>query len=206
MCATASAAARCLSEEFPKEDPMRTFLRYGVATLALLASTGLAAATDPSGKINPGVATQAPTGQAAPVPEVVSPRDAAEQPGQSAGSDSTGSAQSGPIGATPSTMPSTISAENAKLDKMPIMAHPLQLSSDDKRMIFESIAKNTDVETRAIDTEPANALPADVKIFDLPEKVTEQVPALKGYKYVKLTNKIVIVSAPNRIVIDEITR
>jgi hypothetical protein len=36
--------------------------------------------------------------------------------------------------------------------------------------------------------------------------VTEQVPALKGYKYVKLADKIMIVSAPNRIVIAEITR
>ena len=62
------------------------------------------------------------------------------------------------------------------------------------------------METRAIDTEPANTLPADVKLFDLPEKVSEQVPVLKGYKYVKLNNKIVIVSAPNRIVVDEIKR
>jgi hypothetical protein len=43
-------------------------------------------------------------------------------------------------------------------------------------------------------------------MFDLPEKVSEQVPALKGYKYVRLTNKIVIVSAPNRIVVGELTR
>ena len=185
---------------------MRTSLRYGAITLALLGSVGFAAAADDaaSGKINPGVPTQLPTGQAPPNPGM-SPHDAG-QPAQPPGGESSGLAPSGPIGATPQTMPSSLSAENEKLDQAPIMSLPLKLSDQDKRMIFDSIAGNTDVETRAIDTEPANALPADVKIFDLPEKVSEQVPALKGYKYVKLTNKIVIVSAPNRIVVGEITR
>jgi hypothetical protein len=185
---------------------MRTSLRYGAIAVALLASTGLATATDASGKINAGVPTQQPTGEASNDPGVVSPRDAKNQPEQSPAGASTGLAPSGPIGATPQTMPSTVSAENDKLDKTPIMAQPLTITDDDKRLIFDSIAANTEVETRAIDTEPANTLPVDVKMFDLPEKVSEQVPALKGYKYVKLTNKIVIVSAPNRIVVGELTR
>jgi hypothetical protein len=47
-------------------------------------------------------------------------------------------------------------------------------------------------------------LPADVAIHALPEKLIDQVPALKGYKFVKLTNKIV--SPPNRIVVGEIAK
>jgi hypothetical protein len=188
---------------------MRTSLHYGALALALFASAGLAGAADDgaSGKINSGVATQAPTGAAAPKSEVVSPRDAQSQPTEGpAANANTGTAPSGPIGATPQTMPSTVSAENAKLDKTPIMAHGFTLRDEDKGVIFDSIASNADVETRALDVKPADALPDDVKIFDLPEKVTEQMPALKGYKYVKLADKIMIVSAPNRIVIAEITR
>lgn len=187
---------------------MRISLRYGAIALALLGSAGLAAAADDaaSGKINSGTVMQAPSSEAPKDSGAAGPRDAETQPAGSPAGATTGLAPSGPIGATPQTMPSTLSAENEKLDKLPIMAQPLHLSDDDKRMVFDSVASNSEVETRSIDTEPANTLPADVKLFDLPEKVSEQMPALKGYKYVKLTDKIVIVSAPNRIVVGEITR
>ena len=184
---------------------MRTSLRYGAISLIfLLGSTGLAAATDASGKLNPGTAVQAPTERASSTSEVISPRDAKDQPAPEA-SANTGTAPNGPIGATPQTMPSSVSSENAKLDKTPIMAQPLKLNDDEKRMISQSLA-NVEVATQAIDTAPADMLSADVKLFDLPEKVSEQVPGLKGYKYVKLADKIVIVSAPNRIVVGEIAR
>jgi hypothetical protein len=114
--------------------------------------------------------------------------------------------ESGPIGATGHTMPAKFSERNAALDKTPIMAHPLPLSDEQKRTVYEALAANGDVETRALDTEPANALPADVKLYDLPPRVAEQFPALRHYKYVRLTDKVVLVSAPNRIVAGELTR
>jgi hypothetical protein len=52
----------------------------------------------------------------------------------------------------------------------------------------------------------ATELPADIAIHDLPSNVTDQAPALKGYKFAKLVDKIVIVSPPNRIVVGEIAR
>ena len=103
-------------------------------------------------------------------------------------------------------MPAKFSAENDALDKMPIMGHPLPLTDAQKRMVYDSLAANSEAETRGITVGPANALPADVAIHDLPEKLTDQVPALKGYKFVKLIDKIVIVSPPNRIVVGEIAK
>jgi hypothetical protein len=141
-------------------------------------------------------ATNTPSG-AFPESKAVAP-DATTDP-----TPTTGTAAAGPIGATGETMPAKFSAENAALDKMPIMGHPLPLTDAEKRFVYEKAA-DTEAETRAIDTEPANMLPADVKLHDLPDPVVERIPALKGYKFVKLTDKIVIVSAPNRIVVGEI--
>jgi hypothetical protein len=117
----------------------------------------------------------------------------------------TGLAAGGPIGATEQTMPAKFSAENDALDKMPIMGHPLPLTEAQKRMVYDILAAS-EAETRGITVGPANALPVDVAIHGLPEKLTDQVPALKGYKFVKLTDKIVIVSPPNRIVVGEIAK
>jgi hypothetical protein len=118
----------------------------------------------------------------------------------------TGLAAGGPIGATGQTMPAKFSAENDALDQMPIMGHPLPLTDAQKRMVYDSLAANAEAETRGITVGPAHALPADVAIHGLPEKLTDQVPALKGYKFVKLIDKIVIVSPPNRIVVGEIAK
>jgi len=117
-----------------------------------------------------------------------------------------GLASSGPIGATGQTMPAKFSAENDALDKMPIMGHPLPLTAEQKRMVYDSLAAGSEAEAKGIAVGPATALPADVTIHGLPDNVTEQVPALKGYKFVKLSDKIVIVSPPNRVVVGEIAK
>lgn len=155
---------------------MRSSLRHGVIALGLFGSVALA-----------GAAEDVNTGSVNP--------DA-----------NTGLASSGPIGATGQTMPAKFSAENDALDKMPIMGHPLPLTDAQKRMVYDSLAASSAAETRGIAGGPATALPADVNVHDLPEKLTEEVPALKGYKFVKLTDKIVIVSPPNRIVVGEISK
>jgi hypothetical protein len=159
-----------------KEASMGSSLRNGAIALGFLAGVALA-----------GAAEDVNTGQASPDAD-------------------TGVAAGGPIGATGQTMPAKFSAENDALDKMPIMGHPLPLTDAQKRMVYDSLAANSEAETRGITVGPANALPADVAIHGLPEKLTDQVPALKGYKFVKLIDKIVIVSPPNRIVVGEIAK
>jgi hypothetical protein len=155
---------------------MRSYLRHGVIALAWLAGTALAGATE---NVN--------TGRLNP-------------------DSNTGLSTEGPIGATGQTMPAKFSVENDALDKLPIMGHPLPLTDAQKRMVYDSLAADSEAETRGITAGPANILPADVNLHPLPEKLIDQVPALKGYKFAKLTDKIVIVSPPNRIVVDELTK
>jgi Protein of unknown function (DUF1236) len=129
-----------------------------------------------------------------------------ENKGAASPDQNTGLASGGPIGATGHTMPAKFSAANDALDKMPIMGHPLPLTDEQRRMVYEMLAADAEAETRAIVVGPAVLVPADVNLHAIPEKLTDQVPALKGYKFVKLTDKIVIVSPPNRIVVGEIKR
>jgi hypothetical protein len=117
----------------------------------------------------------------------------------------TGAGSNTPIGATGQTMPAKFSAENDALDKIPIMAR-LPLTADQARMVRDSLAASSEPDAGTAAVGPATELPADVAIHDLPGNVTEQVPALKGYKFAKLADKIVIVSAPNRVVVGEIAK
>jgi hypothetical protein len=208
---------------------MRSSLRSGTVALVLLGSTGFVQAADDvdRGVINRGAgeATRPPTGAPAGVmqqsgagtavrdvpasntPSGAFPHASAAAPDATTDkTENTGATSSGPIGATGQTMPAKFSERNATLDKTPIMAQPLPLTDEQKRMVYDSLAANSEVETRAIDTEPANALPTDVKLYDVPEKVTEQIPALKGYKYVRLVDKLVLVAAPNRVVVGAIMK
>lgn len=111
-----------------------------------------------------------------------------------------------PIGATPQTTPSKFSTDNDAKDKAPIMAMPLALDDAQKQHIYRSIMANPQGQTLAIDVKPAQQLPSNVVLYDLPADVTEQIPAVRDYKYVRLDNKILLVSPPNRTVVGEITR
>lgn len=146
-----------------------------------------------------------PTAKSAAPDATTDPSPAQHQPAADAGSN-TGLAPSGPIGSTGQTMPAKYSEKNAALDKIPIMAQSLNLTDEQRKMIYQSLAAHKDVEARAIDASAATELPEDVKLYDLPEKVVEQLPNLKAYKFARLQDKFVLVSAPTRIVVGEITQ
>lgn len=155
---------------------MQSFFRYGVVAFALFGGIALSSADE---RPNTGSIS----------PDV-----------------NTGAASSGPIGATGHTMPAKFSAQNDALDKMPIMGHPLPLSDEQKSMVHDSLTATSEPEEGVAAVGLATELPADIAIHDLPSNVTDQAPALKGYKFAKLVDKIVIVSPPNRVVVGEIAR
>jgi hypothetical protein len=45
-----------------------------------------------------------------------------------------------------------------------------------------------------------------VELWDLPPGVEDQVPAVRGYKFVKGLDKVLLVNPPNRVVVGEITQ
>jgi hypothetical protein len=144
---------------------------------------------------------------------------AAENPGaakgdtQSAGSEpppasagATGDITSNaPIGSGPQTMPAKFDADVAARDRVPIMARPLPLSVEQKRQIYDSVM-STQAPAAETDATPATILPATVELSTLPAGIEDQIPAVRGYKYVKLQDKVLIVAPANHVVVGEIGR
>ena len=174
---------------------MSTLLRSAAMPLILLGGLAVAAAqSDP------------PRTDAGPVQDGKGPRGdtspAGSEPPQP---PATAQMPAGPPGATPHTMPSTLSSENAALDRLPIMAHALPLTDAQKRTILDTIAASP-APAALISADPAEELSVAIELNELPSGLADQVPVLRGYKFVKLPDKVIFVAPANRIVVGEVTK
>lgn len=109
---------------------------------------------------------------------------------------------SGPPGAGPQTMPSTMSPANAQSDHTPIMARPLPLTDDQKHRIVAAVGSAPVAQANA---KPAQVLPSSVALQDLPPDLGN-MPALRGYKYVNLADRVIFVAPASREVVGEIPK
>jgi hypothetical protein len=109
-------------------------------------------------------------------------------------------------GATAQTVPSTMSAENAAIDKRPIVSMQLPLSDEQKQKIAASLAKASVAPVGGITAKVAQSLPSSVLLQEFPAEATEAMPDLGRYKYVKLPDRVLIVDPPFWTVVGEIRR
>ena len=121
---------------------------------------------------------------------------AAQNPGDPANNNP------GPPGAGPQTMPSTMSPANAQSDHTPIMAQPLPLTDDQKRRILAAVGS---APVAQVNAKPAQVLPMSVALQDLPPDLGN-LPALRGYKYVNLADRVIFVAPASREVVGEIPK
>ena len=195
---------------------MQPLLRYGVSVLALAAGLSVAAAQQPAatdGKQLDGKqlqdpkqeqmqdkAQQTPSGKMGTnEPSALAPT---EKPKDSAVLvDGKLTAEGSP--ADSQTVPAKFSQRNAALDQLPTMAQPLPLTDEQKQKIFAAVSKSN-APVANVTAKAADQLPTSVAINDMPADAAQQVPWAKDYKFVKLADKLLVVSAPNRIVVGEI--
>jgi hypothetical protein len=192
---------------------MRLVSPIGVSALALLAGLGVAAAQQPR---TDGIGQQLPQGvseqqrQANEALDSKSGQGGKEEPGSHAATTkpmNTPVLVNGALAvegapADSQTVPSIYSERNARLDGLPIMAMPLGLSEEDKRRIAESV--RADNATQApTGAQPSQQLPSGIEMHELPKGVAD-IPAVRDLKYVRLSDRILLVQAPNRIVVGEI--
>jgi hypothetical protein len=118
------------------------------------------------------------------------------------------SGTNGPPGATGQTMPSTISADNAKRDKLPTTALQFPLSDEQKTLIAKSTAEAPPTQSKGdlSSLRVADYLPGDTPTRDFALEVMQHIPAAKQYKFVKLDKRVLIVDATNLTVVGEITQ
>ncbi len=100
------------------------------------------------------------------------------------------------------TVPAKFSKRNDAIDRVPIMAMPaLGLSDEQKKAIVASVkAANSPLQTTS--AKPAEELPWTVTVHDL--GISANDPALARMKIVRVQDRILLIDAPNRIVIGEI--
>jgi hypothetical protein len=84
-------------------------------------------------------------------------------------------------------------------------AHALLLSDEQRGHIFDGIMKLDDAPVADLPA-PAAAVPSSVPLQELPAGVTREIPLLQGYKFVKLDDRILLVSPVDRAVVAEMPR
>ena len=113
----------------------------------------------------------------------------------------------GPIGATLQTMPAKLSQRNDLLDHLPVMAWPVLLNEQQRQQIYQTVmADNSQPAASADALKPAASLSYDQErdMHPLPQTLAG-IDGLQGLQYIKAKDKVLLVRAPNGIVVDQIT-
>ena len=158
-----------------------------------------------------GPSSAAPTasqnGQGDKATHSVSGRAGTEEPGSHAPSQDTAAFVNGNWNvpgapADSQTVPAKFSKRNDAIDRVPIMAMAvLSLTDEQKQAIAASVkAANSPVQTTT--AKPAEELPWTITVHDL--GISANDPALARMKIVRAQDRILLIDAPNRIVIGEI--
>lgn len=106
-------------------------------------------------------------------------------------------------GATEQTAPAKFSQHNADLDGYSIMGYPVQLDDKQRQSIWQAVGKTGETKSadgKTIVEEPGTFLPPLVQGSEFPEGLNKEIPLLRGLKYVKVDDKVLIVQPSNGIV------
>jgi len=83
----------------------------------------------------------------------------------------------------------------------------LQLSEEQRGRVFAGIMRLPDAPVADVAVpQPIYALPRSVELQELPASVTKDVPVVRGYKFVKLEDRVLLVSPLDRSVAAEMPR
>ncbi len=156
---------------------------------------------------------------APPVQANAQPAPTAAQPAPAAGTETTGTPTPGeqkavdaakqtspnkPIGSTTQTLPAKFSSRNALIDRAPVMALPFKLKDEQLKQIFQAVMNAKD----AVAIDGANLKPA-IQLTLAQAEAMRPLPgasdALKGLKYLKTKDKVLLVEPSTRIVLEEIS-
>ena len=86
-------------------------------------------------------------------------------------------------------------------------AAELALSDEQRGRIYEGVMRIADAPVAAAPAPAlADALPSGVPLQDLPASVTREIPLVRGHKFVKFDDRIVVVEPASRLVVAMIPR
>ncbi len=181
---------------------VKNHVRDALLTVALFGGIGVALAQSPaqnSGNIDSAQSPKVPGHEGIEEPTAKQ----APKPGAESAIFVDGKLNVPNAPADTATTPSTVSQRNAQLDSVPIMARGPQLTDAQRKLIVERVMATPGAPAQ-VDASPTEELPASVAMQAWPADVIGQVPSIRDTKYVKLSDKILVVRPENRIVVEEI--
>ena len=184
---------------------MKDHVRDALLTVALFGGIGVAFAQSPPqnpGNVESAQSPKVPGHEGVEEPTVKQ----APKPGAEAAVFVNGRLNVPNSPADTSTIPSTVSQRNAQLDNIPIMARGPALTDVQRKLIVEHVMAAGGPAASTTDSFPTAELPANVDMHPWPADIVGQVPDLRDTKYVKLSDKILVVQPDNRIVVEEIRK
>jgi hypothetical protein len=149
---------------------------------------------------NPGTTNAQPQ---APQADQAKPADVGPAQANTANTGGGGGPQ-WPLGSTRQTVPSTMSVENDKLDKLPVIAYSFWLSDADKKLIIEGVANAPKADGKINSAKVADLLPPGVESVNFPADLAQKVPMAGRYAYVKTENRVLVIDPNLKIIVAEV--
>jgi len=83
----------------------------------------------------------------------------------------------------------------------------LVLSDEERGRLYEGVMRIADASVANVPTPAvADALPSGVPLQDLPAGMAQEIPQVRGHKFVKFDDRIVVVDPKSRVVVAMIPR
>ena len=156
--------------------------------------------TSPMGT-NPGTIGGQPQ---APLANQASPADVGPAQASTANTGNSTAPSNWPLGSTRQTAPSTVSAENDKLDKLPVINYSFWLSDAEKKLIVEGVANAPKADGKINSAKVADLLPPGVESVSFPAELTQKLPMAGRYAYVKTENRVLVIDPNLKIIVAEV--
>jgi hypothetical protein len=184
---------------------MRYLIHSGVIALALWSGATIVRAQDNNPPPqNPAAGVPAPKADQQTLPaNPANPAISAMQPENAGPALVNGKLNAPGAPQDTQTVPAKYSQRNDALDKLPIMAHPLPLTEEQRQAIYRRLTQ-AQAPVAEVDAKPAQSLPLSVKLNDLPADIAQNYPSLRGYKFARLPDKLLVVNPTQRVVVGEI--
>src|SRR5438067_2717863 len=81
------------------------------------------------------------------------------------------------------------------------------LSDEQRALVFVGVMNLPDMpDVDAAAPDPAAALPGTIALHDLPPMAIRRIPVLRGHKFVKLDDRILVVRPADRVVVSQLPR
>lgn len=189
--------------------------RYGLIAITLLVGTSMVAGTSLAAaqqeKTQQNSADEALTKSA---PEAKDPPQAppqtaptqASQPGINADGPALTDGKLTAPGAPQATQdePAKSSARNDRIDNLPILAYPLAITDEQRKAIYQRLSQGNGPVSN-ITAKLSQQVPATLALEELPQEMRASIPSVGDYKFLRLSDRILVINPRESVVVGEIT-